>query len=143
FLKDGYHIQTLIFYDKQFHPIDLINTTFEDQADKYIFWRYAADRAKITNAYGFIWISELWLRKASINSNKPIHTMPIIDERLQVIGIDSNNNQKCISWKIVRENEEKKPTLEILTADSKHDEKPYFMRSVLKAIGGDVNTMNN
>ncbi|HCB3359465.1 hypothetical protein BAUJH_09820 [Escherichia coli] len=143
FLKDGYHIQTLIFYDKQFHPIDLINTTFEDQADKYIFWRYAADRAKITNAYGFIWISELWLRKASINSNKPIHTMPIIDERLQVIGIDSNNNQKCISWKIVRENEEKKPTLEILTADSKHDEKPYFMRSVLKAIGGDVNTINN
>ncbi|MBS9787310.1 hypothetical protein LHV47_12720, partial [Lacticaseibacillus rhamnosus] len=136
-------IQTLIFYDKQFHPIDLINTTFEDQADKYIFWRYAADRAKITNAYGFIWISELWLRKASIYSNKPIHTMPIIDERLQVIGIDSNNNQKCISWKIVRENEEKKPTLEISTADSKHDEKPYFMRSVLKAIGGDVNTMNN
>ncbi|EFC92483.1 hypothetical protein METSMIF1_03753, partial [Methanobrevibacter smithii DSM 2374] len=48
--------------------------------------------------------------------------MPIIDERLQVIGIDSNNNQKCISWKIVRENEEKKPTLEISTADSKHDE---------------------
>lgn len=47
--------------------------------------------------------------------------MPIIDERLQVIGIDSNNNQKCISWKIVRENEEK-PTLEISTADSKHDE---------------------
>ncbi|HFM2498373.1 hypothetical protein [Escherichia coli] len=69
--------------------------------------------------------------------------MPIIDERLQVIGIDSNNNQKCISWKIVRENEEKKPTLEISTADSKHDGKPYFMRSVLKAIGGDVNTMNN
>ncbi|WP_407232789.1 hypothetical protein [Escherichia coli] len=96
------------FYDKQFHPIDLINTTFEDQADKYIFWRYAADRAKIINAYGFIWISELWLRKASINSNKPIHTMPIIDERLQVIGIDSNNNQKCISWKIVRENKKKK-----------------------------------
>ncbi|WP_460366125.1 hypothetical protein, partial [Staphylococcus aureus] len=27
---------------------DRINTTFEDQADKYIFWRYAADRAKIT-----------------------------------------------------------------------------------------------
>ncbi|WP_250193358.1 hypothetical protein [Escherichia coli] len=72
-------------------------------------------------------------QKASIYSNKPIHTMPIIDERLQVIGIDSNNNQKCISWKIVRENEEKKPTLEISTADSKHDEKTIFHAFSLKS----------
>ena len=143
FLKDGFHIQTLIFYNKDFQPIDLLNTTFEDQSDKYIFWRYAADRAKMINAYGFIWISELWIRLPKSHLGEAIHKMPIIDEKLQIIGIDANNNQKSISWKIIRENDDSKPTLETFEIDSKNAGKPYFMRSVLKAIGGDINMLND
>lgn len=142
FLKDGYHLQTLIFFNSEYQVVDLLSTRFDDQADKFIFWRLAADRAKMINAFGFVWISELWLRNPNFNRNKAVHKMPIIGEKLQVVGVDAKNFHKGISWKILREGEESKPTLDIIEHDDQKEGKAYFMRPVLKAIGGDISMLN-
>lgn len=142
FSNDGYHIPILLLFDSEYKVIDLVTARFDDQADKYIFWRSAADRAKTINAHGFLWISELWIRNSKINSTKAIREMPIMDEQLQVLGIDSNNNQKIISWKILRENEHVKPTLDKPYSRETREGQAFFMRPVLKAIGGDISGLN-
>ncbi|MBW8182880.1 hypothetical protein [Shewanella nanhaiensis] len=142
FSNDGYHIPILMLFDREYKVIDLVSTRFDDQADKYIFWRLAADRAKTINAHGFLWVSELWIRNSKINSTKAIREMPIIDEQLQVVGIDSNNNQKIVSWKILRESEHAKPTLGKPESKGTREGQAFFMRPVLKAIGGDISALN-
>lgn len=142
FLADGYHIPILVFYDSNYKTIDLLTTSFNDQADKFIFWRYAADRAQLINAHGFIWISELWVRSTNIGSMKAIHRMPVVQEKLQVVGIDSSNVQKSVSWQIIRESEEALPTLSKSEIDDLDEGQAFFTRPVLKAIGGDISRLN-
>ncbi|HGF4939400.1 TPA: hypothetical protein ACF4E7_001628 [Vibrio parahaemolyticus] len=142
FLADGYHIPILMFFDSNYKVIDLLSTRFDDQADKYIFWRFAADRAQVLNANGFVWISELWIRSSKLGFKKAIHQIPIIDERLQVIGIDSNNIQKSVWWKIIRENEEAIPTLSLSEVANPDEGQQFFMRPILRAIGGDISKLN-
>lgn len=142
FSNDGYHIPILMLFDKEYKVIDLVSTKFDDQADKYIFWRLAADRAKTINAHGFLWVSELWIRNSRINSTKAIRDMPIIGEQLQVFGIDSNNRQKIVSWNILRENDHAKPTLDKPEIKKNTEGQAFFMRPVLKAIGGDISGLN-
>lgn len=138
FLNDGYHIQTLFLFNKDYQVLDLLSTNFQDQAEKYVFWRVAADRAKIINAYGFVWISELWIRNPKLHIHEAIHKMPIIGEKLQIIGVDAKNNQKSLVWNIVRESEQSKPFLNKITADEHDQSSSYFMLPILKAIGGDI-----
>lgn len=68
--------------------------------------------------------------------------MPIVEERLQVIGIDSVNTQKSVSWKIIRESEEAMPTLSPSEIRDPNEGQAFFMRPILKAIGGDVRQLN-
>ncbi|MCL6354372.1 hypothetical protein EXT68_02415 [Pectobacterium parmentieri] len=143
FLEYGSHIPTLFFFNSDYQVIDLLNTIFEDQADKYVFWRVAADRAKVINACGFIWISELWLRRSNLDFKEAIHKMPIIGERLQIVGVDSRDNQSSISWEIIRDSDKDKPRLDLITIDKNSDGKAYFMRPILKAIGGDISKLND
>ncbi|WP_278183528.1 hypothetical protein [Vibrio misgurnus] len=142
FQADGYHIPILMFFDRNYKVIDLLSTSFEDQADKYIFWRFAADRAQVINAHGFVWISELWVRSTKVGLSKAIHQMPIVEEKLRVIGIDSANVQKSISWKVIRESEEAMPMLSSKEIDDPNEGQAFFMRPILKAIGGDVSRLN-
>lgn len=144
FIGDGYHNPILIFFNKEYQPCCILSTSFDDQADKYIFWRFAADRAKLINAYGFVWISELWVRSTQLNKfhNISIRNMPIIDERLQIVGIDADNNMKKISWKIIRESEQSQAILERSSVDNPNEGQAFFMRPVLKAIGGDTSMLN-
>lgn len=143
FLVYGHLVQTLFLFDKNYQLIDLLSTSFDDQSDKFIFWRIAADRAKLMDAYGFVWASELWLRISNMKSNDAVHKMPITGERLQVIGVDSENHQKNITWNILRETEESKPSLELIETDTRNEGRAYFMRPILKAIGGDISMLNN
>lgn len=143
FLEYGFHVQTLMLFDEGYQVIDLINTNFEDQADKYIFWRYVADRAHMYKAYGFIWISELWLRNANSGYNKSIQSMPIIGEQLQIVGVDRENYQRIISWDIVRAGENDMPTLGTRKEQEWSNGKAYFMRSILQAIGADADMLND
>ncbi|HGE6130826.1 TPA: hypothetical protein ACGG8F_003614 [Vibrio cholerae] len=68
--------------------------------------------------------------------------MPIVEEKLQVIGIDSANVQKSISWKVIRESEEAIPMLSSKEIDDPNEGQAFFMRPILKAIGGDVSRLN-
>ncbi len=141
FLEDGYHIPILMFVNVRYEVIDLFSTKFDDQADKFIFWRFAAERAKLINAHGFIWVSELWIRRPQLNAHEPIHEMPIIGEKLQIIGADSRNNKKSISWNVIRENEQAMPTLSDAESVNLNEGQAFFMRPILKAIGGDISRL--
>lgn len=143
FLEYGSHVPTLFFFDVDYQVIDFINTSFEDQADKYVFWRIAAERANIINACGFVWISELWLRRSNFDFKEAIHKMPIIGERLQIVGVDSRDNQSSVSWEIIRDSDKDKPRLGLITIEKNRDGKAYFMRPILKAIGGDISKLND
>ena len=138
FMEDGYHVPILMFFDNEYKVIDLLTTSFDDQADKFIFWRSAAERAKILNAYGFIWVSELWVR----NSTKAIHEMPIVDEKVQIVGIDSVNYKKSIFWNILRKDDQSKPTLSKPEVVDLDEGQSFYMRPILKAIGGDISKLN-
>ncbi|EQA5719412.1 hypothetical protein ACX4ER_000946 [Cronobacter dublinensis] len=142
FLRDGTHVQSLFLISDSYEIIDLISTKFEDQADKYIFWRYAAERAKMLNAYGFVWVSELWLRRPKKDYSEAIHKMPIIGEQLQLVGVDCHNNQKNVTWNIVRDSADSMPKLTLLPSEEKKEGRAYFMRSLLQAIGADVSMLN-
>lgn len=143
FLTYGHLVQTMFLFDREYRVIDILSTHFDDQSDKYIFWRIAADRAKMKDAFGLAWASELWLRKQDGKSNGFIRNMPIIGERLQVVGIDAKNNQKTINWNILRETEESQPSLELVETDRHNEGKGYYMRPVLKAIGADISMLNS
>lgn len=143
FERDGYVVQTLFLIRKDYRVMNIISTSFDDQADKYIFWRVAADRAKMMGAFGLVWASELWLRETNINFKGAVDKMPIIGERLQVVGIDAKNNQKTINWKIIRENEDSQPSLELLESNEYNEGRGYYMRPVLKAIGADISMLNS
>ena len=142
FMEDGYHVPILMFFDNEYKVIDLLTTSFDDQADKFIFWRSAAERAKILNAYGFIWVSELWVRNSKINSTKAIHEMPIVDEKVQIVGIDSVNYKKSIFWNILRKDDQSKPTLSKPEVVDLDEGQSFYMRPILKAIGGDISKLN-
>lgn len=143
FQEYGHHIQMLFFINEEYQIIDFLSTSFDDQSDKYIFWRVAADRAKIINAHGFIWISELWIRTPDLKLREPIHKMKIIGERLQIVGIDSKDNESSISWDIVRDDNTDKTSLRKIEDDATNSFKGYYMRPILKAIGGDISSLNN
>lgn len=138
FMEDGYHIPILMFFNSDYKMVDLLSTSFDDQADKFVFWRFAAERARLVNARGFIWVSELWLRNPLSNTNEAIHDMPIIGEKLQIIGVDSGSNKKSISWNVIRENEQAMPTLSEAETVDLNKGQAFFMRPILKAIGGDI-----
>ncbi len=139
----GYLVQTMFLFDKEYRVIDILSTHFDDQSDKYIFWRVAADRARMMDAFGLVWASELWLRTPERKYNGFVRNMPIIGERLQVVGIDAKNNQKTINWNILREKEDSHPSLEIIETDKYNEGRGNYMRPVLKAIGGDISMLNS
>ena len=143
FMTYGHLVQVMFLFDKKYRVIDILSTHFDDQSDKYIFWRAAADRARMMDAFGLVWASELWVRRQNIKSNGFIRNMPIVGERLQVIGVDAKNNHKSINWNIVRENDDSQPSLELIKEDKYDEGKSYHMRPVLKAIGADISRLNN
>jgi len=138
----GHLVQVMFLFDKKYRVVDILSTRFDDQSDKYIFWRVAADRAKMMDAFGLVWASEVWLRNPDRRYKGLIRNMPIIGERLQVVGVDAKNNQKTISWEILRESEDSQPSLESVEKDTDNEGRSYYMRPVLKAIGGDISMLN-
>ena len=66
----------------------------------------------------------------------PIRKMPIIGERLQVIGLDQSGDLESTEWNIVRE--DGKPRLVDITGDVRggvsKDRLPYFLMPALQAF---------
>jgi len=113
FDEDGYHVPILFLYDNQLNPINLVSTQFDDQIDKFIFWRTVAESIETQNAFGMAWIAESWDRQIDkkFALSVPIRDFPIVGETLNILGIDRNDNFEQFDWKIVRESETSPPTL--------------------------------
>lgn len=92
--------------------MDSMSTGFRDQADKYIFWNAAADRASYLRARAFIWVCEAWVRDMQLYPMRPFRSLPIIGEKLQVLGCDFLGKTELRSWNIARPADED-PKLEI------------------------------
>lgn len=133
--SQGNHVSLLILFDDNWRPLDMTCVIFEDQADKYIFWRRLADKITAIKPAGLIFIGELWVRKNQNFSIDAIREMPIIDECLQVFGADSSGKIEDVTWRISRTSEDSLPTLQLLTKGycRPTDETPNFLIPILRA----------
>lgn len=132
----GYHVPMLFLFDQSWRQIDFLSTQFVDQADKFVFWRHAAERAAYLRAHAVVWISESWLRDMRDRGHLPIRDMPIIGEHLNVIGLTMDGLEKTLSWEILRDEADSKPTLKLRdrTAEKEAGTTVFFLKPVLDAM---------
>jgi len=132
----GNHVPMLFLLDQSWKPIAHLGAHFDDQADKFLFWRHAAERAAYLRAYAAVWISETWLRDMSDRGVLPIREMPIIGEHLNVIGVAVDGSERRIGWEIHRPDPQARPVLKPrnLTEDEKTGTTVFFLKPVLEAM---------
>jgi len=130
------HIPMLFLFNEQWQRIDFLSAQFEDQADKYIFWRNVAERAAYLRAFGLVWISESWIRDAMDHDLVAVRNLPIIGERLHVLGADLTGAQHVIAWNIRRSTPDAKPTLEAVPPDDEFETSGTvnFLQPILSAM---------
>lgn len=134
FSVSGYHMSIVFFLDKESKVVDMVGFTPADQVEKYIFWRMVAERARVIEAKGVVFISETWIRDTKYINSKPIYKLPVIGEELWVVGADINGNRFGVTWKIKRDSPGAKGEL----CEQQEDnilEGVNFLTPVLKAIG--------
>lgn len=135
FEQHGNHIPMFALYDKNWNQIDFMSTVFRDQAEKYLFWRNAADRAFYLKAYALVWTSESWLRDMKDYQDRPISELPIIGEQLQVIGVDATGKHEVVAWSITRPDNSNRPVLTLLAPDNAHQlSNIFFIKPVVAAM---------
>ena len=136
FEQFGNHVSMLYLFDAGGEVVDNIGTAPADQAEKFMFWRSVAERIVYLRATSLIWIAEVWMRGKAHRVDLPIRKMPIIGERLQVIGLDQSGDLESTEWNIVRE--DGKPRLVDITGDVRggvsKDRLPYFLMPALQAF---------
>jgi len=136
FLHYGYHVFMLFFLNRDWTPMDMVSTQFEDQTDKFIFWREIAERITNMKASGIVWIGESWLRRADRGSTIAVRNLPIEGERLSVLAVDSTGAQLQHVWKILRPENSDKPALEsVCETDEFNSEARFYLVPVLRALG--------
>ena len=136
FEQYGKHIPMLALYDKDWNHIDFMSTAFSDQAEKFLFWRDAADRAFFLKAYAMVWTSESWVRDLKEQDGRPISEMPIIGEQLHVVGADASGAQQVSTWNITRSAGAKTPTLVPINPEDKSGQPGhlYFIKPIVGAM---------
>lgn len=136
FEQCGNHVPMLALYDKNWNQIDFMSTAFSDQADKYLFWRDAADRAFYLKSYAMVWTSESWVRDLKGRDDLPITELPIIGEQLQVIGADASGAKQVTTWKIARTEGTKTPTLVSIDPEDRSRQPTHlnFIKPIVAAM---------
>lgn len=132
----GNHVSMLALYDKEWNQIDFMSTAFADQAEKYLFWRNAADRAFYLKAFALVWTSEAWIRGFKEHEDRPIREIPIIGERLHVVGADASDGYEGVAWNITKPSGLSHPMLTPLEpgeADTKQGH-VFFIKPVVAAM---------
>ena len=111
-------------------------TAFTDQAEKYLFWRNAADRAFYLKAFALVWTSESWLRDLKEHRDRPIRELPIVGEQLHVVGADASDASEVIAWNIIRLGEPSLPVLVPLKPDDVYRQpgQIFFIKPVVAAM---------
>jgi hypothetical protein len=130
----GNHISILFIFGAEWKLLTFMSVHFEDQTEKYIFWRVIGEKARVLRASGVIWIGELWVREAEIMRVGPPRKGKIIGEQLVVTGVDRDGNLKRAAWEIKRASADEKPTL-ALTEDTPFDSAGNYLVPVLRAMG--------
>lgn len=131
------HVPIAFVFDSNWRLIDMLSTRFSDTTDKYIFWRTVADRIDAKEAYAIVWIAESWLRKASSGGSMAIRNLPIVGERLHVIGFDKSGAIDQVAWTITRPYEDGPPTLVESPEEDSYDmdSMPFFFVPAMRALG--------
>lgn len=136
FLHHGNHVPMLFLFDEGWKQVDFLTTQFADQADKFLFWRHAASRAGYLHATALVWVSESWMRDTHSADDLPVRKMPIVGERLHVVGASASGETHVVQWNIKRDATTDKPSLEALPADEQQTEGAhiFFIRPVVAAM---------
>jgi hypothetical protein len=135
----GCHISMLFIFDEKWLPAKMMQTAFADRIDKYIFWRYVGDQIKRLRAQGLAWISESWVRQTSTSvmpESIPVDEIPIVGERLNVMGLDRDGNMNLIAWGINRVGDAS-PTLELVGDAEKElaEFTAYYLVPAMRSMG--------
>lgn len=136
FNEHDLHAPILFLYDKDWRAIEFLSARFDDQTDKFIFWRKVGELARSHNAYGLSWTAEAWKRSLNSNAALPIRKQPIIGEQLQTLVIARDGTMRSAIWSIERKSTSSRPTLSRM-ADSSFDESStyFFLVPVMRAFG--------
>lgn len=131
----GNHVPMLFLFDDAWRGLDFLSAQFADQAEKFVFWRHAAERAAYQRAFAAVWISETWLRDMEERGGIPIRDMPIIGEHLNVIGASADGSESVVSWQIHRD-ASGKPTLvpSERTTEQGAELTNFFLKPVVDAM---------
>ncbi|MCK4739162.1 MAG: hypothetical protein KAT46_04360 [Deltaproteobacteria bacterium] len=90
---DGYHTHTIIFKDGR-GEATLLQTSFEDQDDKYVIWNDVAKEVQRNKIVEVIFVGEAWF--AQFDPKQPLRKAcdsPDKTEVLQAIGITSKGEE--------------------------------------------------
>lgn len=134
FARDGHHIQIFFAFDESWRLVDFVSTKFADHAEKYIFFRYVADRVADLRASSIIWVSEAWMRNPDDFGKVPIRHLPIVGEGLEVLGMDKDGEIRKVSWMIMRDKKSGAAHLERVSEAEKSEGVPNFLRPCYRAL---------
>lgn len=130
------HIPLLFYFDETWRPIGIVSAHFEDQTDKFLFWRAVAEDVRTLRAHGLSWTSESWIRTVSKGSFEPIRKLPIVGERLHNVVLDKSGNVRNAVWAIERPKTSSKPILRRLEDVSEIEQTtPYYLVPAMRALG--------
>ncbi len=138
FSEWGYHVPILHIFDENWNLIDLLSTKFEDQADKYFFWRMIGEKVENLNAGAIVWICELWQRKTETYPCVSIRNLPIIGEGLHIVLIHKDGSFQEDGWSVKRDENGNNPFLDGPSKMISNENVviPNYLAPVCRAMGG-------
>ena len=131
----GYHVPMLFLFGRNWETLDFITPVFNDQSEKYFFWRSLAERVQIQNIYCLIYITEIWIRDVSGYPSSAIKDLPIRGEKLQLTAFDRDGEMTVRSWPIERVGDNELPTLGAMEVAEASDQKVFFLVPVMRSMG--------
>lgn len=131
----GNHLSMVFLFGEEGNNMDLLSYAPEDQMDKFIFWRSLAERIAVKRVAGVIVVSEAWIRRLPRRGYPPVRDLPVIGERLQVVGLDRTGRYMVHQWSIDRSAGEASPALVPIPHDEGEREAvPTFLVPSMRAM---------
>ncbi|WP_290517912.1 hypothetical protein [Alcanivorax sp.] len=129
---DEFHLTTVAIFDSS-DKIHMISTAFQNNEDKYLFWKDVAKKVKKLKAKMIITVGDSW--RAKLDKSKPLKLGERVadlddkEEVLLVVGMSRKGDVVTINSPYVREGEEI-----IFKDDERVDMQPNFLNPVSKAF---------
>ena len=130
----GNHIPMLFLFGQNWEIMDMITPEFEDQSDKYFFWRSLAERVQAQNIHCLISIAETWIRDPSKYPISAIKDLPIRGEMLQLAAFDRDGNKTVCSWLIERAQGSDLAALGPMEVADVNDQRVFFLVPAMRSM---------